>query len=204
MSLGISLMVKAGIGTSPISSFPYVLSLRFQEISLGTFTFAWNIVLIIGQILILRKDFKIIEWMQIPISVLFGVFVDFTKSMLSGLNPHNYVFAISILIIGCVTLAFGVSLTVLSGVIMNSGEGFVKAVSIKSKKDFGNMKVVFDVSLVILSVVTSLIFFGKISGVREGTIIAALISGFIIRFFNGKLKFIVDRVVSDTYKSVEV
>lgn len=84
-------------------------------------------------------------------------------------------------------------MTVLADVILNSGEGFVKAVTVKTGKEFGSMKVVFDVSLVILSVAAALLFFKKVVGVREGTIIAAIISGFIIKFFNRSLKRGIDK-----------
>lgn len=197
MAMGISLMVKAKLGTSPISSMPYVFSLKFTAVSLGTFTFTWNMILILGQVVILGKKFEKYQIIQVPLSIIFGIFVDMAKHMIEWINPQTYIGASFILILGCITLALGVSFTVLADVIMNSGEAFVKAVTIRNGKNFGDMKVAFDVSLVILSVLASLIFFGRIEGVREGTVIAAIISGFIIKFFNKILKPVVDKILID-------
>lgn len=67
---------------------------------------------------------------------------------------------------------------------MNSGEAFVKAVSDVTGFEFGNVKIFFDVSCVLLSVVLSLLFFDfSIVGTREGTIISALLTGFAVKFF---------------------
>lgn len=129
---------------------------------------------------------------KVPISILFGIFVDISKSILNFINPQTYVCSLFVLIVGCVILAIGVNFTILADVVMNSGEAFVKAVTIRNGKSFGDMKVIFDVSLVMLSVLASFIFFGKIEGVREGTIIAAIISGFIIKFLNKILKPVVN------------
>ncbi|MBA2884512.1 YczE/YyaS/YitT family protein [Clostridium beijerinckii] len=203
MAMGISLMVKAQLGTSPISSMPYVISLKFTSISLGMFTIMWNMILIISQIFILGKKFQAFQLLQIPLSFIFGSFVDFTRYMLSGISIHRYISCILLLFLGCFVLALGVSFTVLADVIMNSGEAFVQAISIKTGKDFSFIKVTFDISLVILSIIASLVFFHKIVGMREGTIIAAIISGFIIKFYNKNLSFIIDEFIADkNYETV--
>lgn len=197
MSMGISLMVKAKLGTSPISSIPYVISLKITSVSLGTFTFIWNMILIAGQIFILGKRFEKYQLMQIPISVLFGFFVDLCKGMLYFVDPKTYIGSVFVLILGCFTLALGVSFTVLAEVVLNSGKGFVKAITIRTGQEFGIMKVAFDVSLVIISIILGFVFFGKVTGVREGTVIAAVISGFIIRFFNRMLKPVINRWIAE-------
>jgi uncharacterized membrane protein YczE len=203
MAMGISLMVKAQLGTSPISSMPYVISLKFTSISLGVFTIIWNMILIVSQIFILGKKFQTFQLLQIPLSFIFGSFVDFTRYMLNGISVHSYISCILLLFLGCFILALGVSFTVLADVIMNSGEAFVQAISIKTGKDFSSIKVGFDISLVILSIILSLVFFHKIVGVREGTIIAAIISGFIIKFYNKNLSFIIDDFIADkNYETV--
>ena len=184
MALGIALMVKAKRGTSPISSLPYSFSLRFTAISLGGVTILWNLLLILGQAVVLRRKFRWYQLIQIPLTLVFGAFVDLAKELLGFLNPENYLFQAAVLLFGCLVLAFGVSFTVLAGVVMNSGEAFVAAVAKQTGKDFGLVKVFFDSSLVLLSAGLSFAFFGMVAGVREGTVIAALLSGFIIRIFN--------------------
>lgn len=187
-SLGVSLITKADLGTSPISSIPYVLSLNFP-MTLGQFTIFFSILLILIQLVILRRNFKAEHLLQIPISILFGYFIDLTMVMLGFVNPEAYIFKIIYLLIGCVILGFGVYIEVLANVAMLPGESFVRAVSSTWHTEFGSTKVAFDVSLTVIAGLLSLIFAHRLDGVREGTIMAALLVGFIARLFGRALAF---------------
>ena len=188
-SLGVSLITKANLGTSPISSIPYVLSLNFP-FTLGQFTIAFSLLLILIQLVILRRNFKAEHLLQIPISILFGYFIDLTMVMLFFVNPQTYLSSVVYLLIGCVILGFGVYTEVLANVAMLPGESFVRAVSSTWKTEFGSTKVAFDVSLTVIAAVLSLLFAHRLDGVREGTIIAALLVGFIARLFGRWLTFL--------------
>ena len=94
------------------------------------------------------------------------------------------------LLIGCVILGFGVYTEVLANVAMLPGESFVRAVSSTWKTEFGSTKVAFDASLTIIAAILSLLFTHRLNGVREGTIIAALLVGFIARLFGRKMTFL--------------
>lgn len=187
-SLGVSLITKADLGTSPISSIPYVLSLNFP-MTLGQFTIFFSILLILIQLIILRRNFKAEHLLQIPISILFGYFIDLTMIMLGFVDPEAYIFKIIYLLIGCVILGFGVYIEVLANVAMLPGESFVRAVSSTWHTEFGSTKVAFDVSLTVIAGLLSLFFAHRLDGVREGTIIAALLVGFIARLFGRALAF---------------
>ena len=188
-SLGVSLITKADLGTSPISSIPYVLSLNFP-FTLGQFTIAFSLLLILIQLIILRRNFKAEHLLQIPISILFGYFIDLTMVMLFFVDPQSYISSVAYLLVGCLILGFGVYTEVLANVAMLPGESFVRAVSSTWKTEFGTTKVAFDVSLTVIAAVLSLIFAHRLDGVREGTIIAALLVGFIARLFGRKLSFL--------------
>lgn len=188
-SLGICFIIKADLGSSPISSLPYTISLK-SPISLGTLTFILNLFLIAGQMLILKKDFKKREWLQLPISVLFGIFIDLSMWMISWIHPELYFMKLVVLIVGCAILGLGVSLEVVANVVMLSGEAFVQAISLKKKKEFGMVKICFDTSLMVLAIILSLILYGAVLGVREGTIVAALLVGMFARFYNKRLIFL--------------
>ncbi|MGI6008379.1 MAG: DUF6198 family protein [Ruminococcus sp.] len=188
-SLGVSLITKANLGTSPISSIPYVLSLNFP-FTLGQFTIAFSLLLILIQLIILRRNFKAEHILQIPISVLFGYFIDLTMEMLFFIEPHSYISSLIYLLIGCLILGFGVYTEVLANVAMLPGESFVRAVSSTWKTDFGTTKIAFDVSMTVIAAALSLIFARRLEGVREGTIIAALLVGFIARILGRKLSFL--------------
>ena len=181
-SLGVSLITRADLGTSPISSIPYVLSLNFP-LTLGEFTIAFSLLLIALQLLILRKNFKLEHWLQIPISVAFGYFIDLTTAMLGDFQLASYPAQFAFLLFGCVVLGVGVYLEVLPNVAMLPGESFVRAVGTTWKREFGASKIAFDVSMTVLAAVLSV----GLAGVREGTVVAALLVGFIARQLNKRL-----------------
>ena len=176
-SLGVSLITKANLGTSPISSIPYVLSLNFP-FTLGNFTIFFSIFLIVLQlivlqILILRKNFKLENILQIPVSIAFGYFIDLTMILFSWVNPEAYIMKIVYLLIGCLILGVGVYMEVLADVVMLPGESFVRAIVLTWKTNFGTTKICFDVSMAVIAAVLSFVFAGRLDGVREGTVISA-------------------------------
>ena len=196
MAIGVAMTKKAELGVSPISSVANVMSIQFTSLSIGNWLIIWNCVLILGQILFLRKKFQPVQLMQIPISFLFGYFTDFGMWLMSFFDTDTYAVKMIFVIVGTVILGFGVALSVIANVVMNSGEAFVKAVSDVTHKDFGNLKIGFDVSCVVVSVVLSLIFFKmKIVGTREGTIIAALTTGILVKLFSKLIRKPLEKVL---------
>lgn len=188
-ALGVAFTKHGELGVSPISSVANVMSCKFSSFSLGTWLILWNCFLIAGQIVILRKKFQFIQLLQIPLSFLFGWFTDFGMWIVSFISINSYFIRIAMVVVGIVILGFGISLSVIANVIMNSGEAFVKAVSDTTHKEFGNTKIAFDVICVIISLSISLIFFKfTIVGTREGTIISALLTGVVVKFFSSKLE----------------
>lgn len=179
-SLGVAMITKAALGTSPISSIPYVLSLQFP-FSLGEFTISFSLFLILLQLFILRRNFHLEHLLQIPISILFGYFIDISMVLLNFVNPELYLMKIVYLLIGCLVLGFGVYTEVLADVAMLPGESFVRAIVTVWHTEFGITKICFDASMTIAAAVLSIVFFRQLNGVREGTIIAALLVGFIAR-----------------------
>lgn len=188
-ALGVAFTKHGELGVSPISSVANVLSCKFDMLSLGTWLIIWNCILIIGQIVILRKRFQLIQLLQVPLSFLFGWFTNFGMWAVSFIPVNFYSIRLVMVIIGVVILGFGISLTVIANVIMNSGEAFVKAVSDQIHKEFGNVKIAFDVLCVIMALILSLLFFDfTIVGTREGTIISALLTGIVVKFFTKRLQ----------------
>lgn len=188
-AFGVSFITKASLGTSPISSIPYVLSLAFTP-TMGMFTFLFNILLITGEILMLRKSFNKIQLLQIPVTLLFSYFIDLTMSLLSSLVPETYILKILSLLAGCVILAFGVWIEVVADVVMLPGEAFVSALATMIKKEFGTIKVCFDTTLMLCSCVIALILFHRLEGVREGTVVSAILVGMIVKVYNKKFCFV--------------
>lgn len=188
-ALGVSLITKANLGTSPISSIPYVSSLNFP-LTLGNFTILFSILLIVLQIIILRKNFKLEDLLQVPVSIIFGYFIDLTMYLFFGVNPQTYLMKLISLLIGCIILGFGVYLEVVANVVMLPGESFVRAIVSTWNTNFGTTKICFDSSMTILAAILSFALSGHLNGVREGTVIAALLVGFIAKQFGKHLNFI--------------
>ena len=185
-SLGISFITKANLGTSPISSIPYTLSLGFP-LSLEMFTMIFSVLLMVIQLFILRKRFSKELWLQLPISVLFSAFIDLTMAMLFFINPQTYVLQVASLLVGCVILGFGVFMEMAANVVMLPGECTVRAISSTWNTDFGKTKIAVDVTMAVTAAVLGVALYWQIAGVREGSLISALLVGFLARIFNRKI-----------------
>lgn len=189
MAFGVALSIRADLGTSPISSLPYVVSL-FSPLSVGTATIVMHCVLILLQILILRRNYQIFQLVQLPVAIVFGYLTDLAIWICQKIPCHSYIQSWGICILGILVIGVGVSLEVKSNVVTLAGEGFILAVCQVSSIRFSNMKIIFDVSLVVIACILSLIFLGGIQGVREGTVAAALCVGMVtkvvMKFLNKK------------------
>ncbi len=187
-AFGVALAKHAELGVTPISSVANVMSYKIKFLSMGSWLIIWNYALIAGQIILLRRNFRLIQLLQIPLSFLFGWFTDFGLRCVSIIPKDVYIIRLALVFSGIAVLAFGISLSVAAGVIMNSGEAFVKAVSDVSGRNFGNIKILFDICCVLVSILLSLLFFSfRIIGTREGTVISAVLTGFAVKFFNKRI-----------------
>ena len=180
MAFGVACSIKANLGTSPISSVPYVISL-FAPLTVGTATILMHCVFILIQILLLRKQYHPIQLMQLPVAVFFGYLTDFGVWAVQGISCNTYWQQWILCLIGIFLVAVGVSLEVKAGVVVLAGEGVVLAVCKIFPVKFGFMKVGFDVTLVVIACILSLVFTGHLQGVREGTVAAALLVGMIAK-----------------------
>lgn len=183
-SFGIVLITKGALGTSQISSIPYVLSLQLPSISFGMFSFIMNMVYIVLQALLLRRQFKPIQLLQIVVHVVFSASIDVFMAMLSFYAPQQLFTRVLSAVAGCIVLAFGISVEVAPDLIMVPGEGIVAAISKVSGRRFGSVKVVFDVTLILIAALLSWLFFGNIVGVGVGTLLSAVSVGQFVNLIN--------------------
>ena len=181
MAFGVAFSIKASLGTSPISSVPYVTSL-FTPLTVGTATITMHCVFILLQILILRKNYHPVQLMQLPVAFFFGYLTDFGVWAVQGITCNTYWQQWIVCLIGILLVAVGVSFEVKAGVVVLAGEGVVLAIcKVLPKVKFGYMKVGFDVTLVVIACILSIVFTGRLQGVREGTVAAALLVGLIAK-----------------------
>lgn len=197
MAFGVAFSIKAGLGTSPISSLPYVLSLLPLPITLtvGTATIAMHVTLILLQILLLRRRYDPFQLAQLPVALIFGSLTDFSVWALQGIAVSAYPARWVLCIIGILLVGVGVSFEVTANVVTLAGEGMVLAVCKVFPVPFGNAKIGFDVTLVVIASVLSLLFLGGLYGVREGTVAAAFCVGLVARQVNRPMRRFAARVL---------
>jgi len=184
-SLGVAFSTKAGLGTSPVASVPYSVSLLSSLLTFGGWLNLWSVIQISIQVALLRKKCNPIEIIiQTILAFVYGYLTNFSCSLLNGLNADTYPKQLLFMTISCFVLGFGIWLQFKGGVAMLPGEAMNRAISTVTGKKYENIKVFFDIFYIVISAVICLVAFGKLLGVREGSIIAAIVIGNIIRGYN--------------------
>ena len=184
-SLGVALSTKAGLGTSPVASVPYSVSLVNRTLSLGWWLIVLSLIQILVQILLLRKQCRPVEIaVQLVTAFVYGSLTDFSCGLLSGLNPVSYPARFGVMLAGCAVLGLGIWIQYKGGVAMLPGEAMNRAISQVTGRRYENVKVFFDVLYILLAGTICLVFLGKLAGVREGSVIAALLIGNLIKLYN--------------------
>ncbi len=185
-SLGVAFSVKAGLGTSPVSSIPYSMSLVWPVLTLGGWLNILSVIQITVQVLIMRKSCKPAEIViQTILAFVYGYLTNFSCLLISGLPEATAYFTkLTYLVISCFVLAFGIWIQLRAGVAMLPGEAMNRAIAKASGKKYENVKIFFDVFYIVGSAVICFIFLGELKGVREGSVIAALAVGVIIKLYN--------------------
>lgn len=189
MSLGIAFSIRSDLGTSPISSVPYVLSV-ITPLTVGTFQILINLLFLALQILILRRRFPPVQLLQIPVVLVFGVFNDAALWVVGGLTYSAYWQQWILAGIGILLVGIGVAFQIKAKATPLAGEGLILTISNelirrygpKKSRVFGSVKVKFDSTLVLIALSLALIFTHSLVGVREGTIVAALLVGVVAQF----------------------
>lgn len=191
MAFGVAFSIKADLGISPISTVPYVTSL-ISGLSVGTTTIIMNFLFVLIQIAILRRQYDWFQLLQFPAAIVFGTMIDVAEYLLQGIQVSNYLEEWLFCIIGIVLIALGISVEVMANLVTTAGEGIVLAICKVAPVKFGNMKMGFDITLVCISVVLSLVFLGGVEGVREGTLAAMIFVGQITKVTNKWMKRVGD------------
>lgn len=192
MSIGVILSVNANLGVSPISCVPYIYGLA-SPLTLGQTTVVLNVMLIFLQIILLRKAYKLFQLIQFPIIFLFGLFIDMNAEIFQGIVAHDYLAELLLCLLSCLILGLGVFLEIKASLTFLPGEGLALAISDTFNIEFGKAKIGTDTSLVIIGIISSFVILSSVEGIREGTIIAALLVGFTVRVYN-KLFLFVGRI----------
>ncbi len=184
-AMGVALSAKAGLGTSPVASVPYSISLVNHSLTFGWWLNICSVVQILVQVALLRKKCKPVEIIiQTVLAFVYGYLTDFSCNLISGLQVNSYAVQFALMILSCIVLGFGIWIQFKGGVAMLPGEAMNRAISEVTGKSYENIKIFFDVLYIVVAAVICFIFVGKLEGVREGSIIAAVLIGNIIKLYN--------------------
>ena len=175
LAFGIALAVNCELGVSPVSSLPYVVSLIFN-VSLGTCTTIVYATYVLLQMVLLRK-FQPALLLQLVFSTIFGWFVDGAKYVLGDFCLPTYFGQLAMLAASIVLIGFSLVLYIDVKLAPMPAEGLVGCLADKLGRPFSQMKTAFDCTSVLLAAVLSLIFLGGLVGIREGTVLTALLVG---------------------------
>lgn len=189
LAFGVVLSIHSNLGTSPISSVPYSFSYIFP-LTVGTLTVLMHIVMILLQMLILKSRFQWIQWLQLPVGILFGAFIDGLMWLTQGWSIESYPLQLLACLASCLITALGVSLVVKASLVLLAAEGLYQAIAVRYRLDFGNCKTYGDILLVSIAVISSWLILHQVIGVRECTIITALLVGTLVKRILPKLSFI--------------
>lgn len=179
LAVGVGLAVKSDLGISPVNSIPYVVS-RLTDFEQGNLTTVFFCLLIALQILLLRKEFQIIQLFQIACAFVFGRFVTICNLLFQNIEPHGYFMRILLLFLSVFAISLGMVLYLSANFIPQPSEGLCLAIQQKSGWKYSNIKTCFDCILVALAALISFQLSGHIVGLREGTVITMISVGKMI------------------------
>lgn len=184
-SMGVALSTKAGLGTSPVASVPYAVSLINHALTFGWWLNIWSLAQVVVQVLLLRSKCNPVEIViQAVLSLVYGNLTDLSCWLIDGIPVKNYLTQFGLMALSCFVLALGIWIQYKGGVAMLPGEAMNRTVSQVTGRRYENVKIFFDVLYIVAAAVICLVAFGRLDGVREGSIIAALVVGNIIKGYN--------------------
>ena len=180
MTLGVSMSVKSNLGVSPVSSIPYTITC-ITGLEMGKATILFHIVLVLLQVLILRSAFQMKNLLQVVVGILFGYFTTFSNYLFSFLpSTDNLVIRMLLMLFSTVLIAIGIFFYLPADIVPLAGEGAMKAISDKTNIVFSKVKMGFDISMVVISLISCLLILRKLGSVGVGTIVAAVLVGAVL------------------------
>ncbi len=181
--IGIAIITKSQLGTTPISALPLVLS-ALTPFSFGTTTFIIAMLYLLLQYLIAEERFKKRRLFQIPVMIIFSLSIDLGMHIASFYESNIYLQRLLMLFLGSFVFAFGIVLELKSKLVYVPGEALISVISNKYNLNFGRVKVAIDMLLCILAALLSFSCLHSLYGIREGTLFSALLVGNFVNIIN--------------------
>lgn len=184
-AMGVALSTKANLGTSPVASVPYSVSLMSGFLSFGGWLNVWSVIQISVQVILLRSKCNPVEIIiQTILAFVYGYLTNFACYLIDGMEVEGYFWQFVCMLGGCFVLALGIWIQLKGNVAMLPGEAMNRAIGTVTGRKYENIKIFFDIAYIFVSAVLGICFLGGLKGVREGSIIAAVLIGNIIKLYN--------------------
>ena len=184
ITLGVAFSIKSGLGSAPVSSIPYAMNLIWG-MEIGVATFIFHALLVLIELLLLRRDFKKKHFLQVFVGVLFGAFTSFSVGLLGFIPPaDSLIISFIMTILSIFFIALGLFFYVPTNIIPLSVEGVTQAIAIVTDKPFPKIKVYFDITVVATALILSYGFLGQLGSVGIGTILGALFIGITVKYIH--------------------
>lgn len=184
LTLGISLAIRAGIGISPQSSLTRTMTLIFPGVSQGTFNLILELVMLALTFLVMRKAFKVRYLLSLIPTLILAVLLDFNLSLTEWIVLEEpYIAKLGLLLFADAIMALGLFLMIRANLVLMPMDMFVNTLHNKTGRKWGNLKTMFDCSLLLVSAAIGLLFLGAPQFIREGTIINAIMIGQYIKLY---------------------
>lgn len=191
LGIGTAWIEKAAFGMSMVVAPAYLIFLKVSK-ALPWFTFgmaeyAFQFLLLVLLSVIMKKIRISYLWCFLTV-VLYGLCLDGAMWLVSFV-PEVSLFGRYAFFGGGVLLAtLGIAFMLHTYILPEAYELFVKEISEKYKKPFSGLKVAYDLSSLLLSVLLSFLFFGRLEGICIGTLICAVVNGILIGMFSKLLE----------------
>lgn len=197
-SLGVALSTKAGLGTSPVASVPYSVSLLSDALSFGGWLNVWSVIQITVQVILLRSKCDPVEIViQTILAFVYGYLTNFSCFLIKNLLVTTYYEQIMCMLLSCFVLGLGIWIQFKGQVAMLPGEAMNRAIGEVTGKKYENIKIFFDVAYILVSALIGVLLLGGLKGVREGSIVAAILIGNIIKIYNRMWDRFTGKLVND-------
>lgn len=202
MTLGVAMCVRSDLGSSVISSCPLAFTLAGNEgivphLTLGTYTNILNALLVAGQVVVLRRQFKPVQLFQLLIGFVFGALIDMNMAITAVYLPATLIGKIAEQLAGCTVMAAGIAMEIKCASITMPGEGLPVAIAKVTGKSFADIKIIVDVTLVTLAVISCFVFFGhwmwNVVGI--GTLFAMVYVGAVVKLLSRHMGWF-DRILN--------
>lgn len=193
MAFAAAFTAKADFGMSMVVAPAYILHLKISQVlpwfSFGVAEYTFQGILVLLTVIIMRR-FKCSYLFSFVTAILYGTLLDIAISIIATLPDKSFAIRTVWYILGTVFCSFAVSLFFHTYLSPEAYELIVKEISDKFRFNINKVKTAYDCVSTVIGIILSFLFFGfgVFEGVKLGTILCALINGFLIGKFTKLLE----------------